>query len=62
MFGNKVIHQFAPIDHKPWIVRFLNHWSPNFVIWIESDIWPNTIKSIKEKQIKQVLLNLIEKL
>ena len=58
MFGNKVIHQFAPIDHKPWIVRFLNHWSPNFVIWIESDIWPNTIKSIKEKQIKQVLLNL----
>ncbi len=58
IFGNKIIHQFAPIDHKPWIIRFLNHWSPNFVIWIESDIWPNTIQSIKEKRIKQILLNL----
>ena len=58
MFGDKIIHQYAPIDHNPWIKKFLDHWSPNFVIWVESDLWPNTLLAISKRNIKSVLLNL----
>lgn len=58
IFGNKVIHQYAPIDHAPWVKKFIEHWSPKLVIWIESDLWPNTIRIISQKNIKSVLLNL----
>ena len=58
IFNNKVIHQYAPLDHETWILNFLKHWKPNLVIWIESDLWPNTIRTIKKNNIKQVLINL----
>ena len=58
IFKDNIIHQYAPLDHKPWVEKFINHWSPNLVIWIESDLWPNTIKVIYENKIKQILLNL----
>jgi len=57
-FGDKIIHQYAPIDHEPWINKFIKHWNPNLVIWIESDLWPNTIRLIAEKKINSILLNL----
>ena len=57
-YGNKIIHQFAPLDIDIWINNFLNHWKPNFIIWIESDLWPLTLHNIKKKKIKAVLLNL----
>ena len=58
IFKNKVIHQYAPIDHEPWVINFVKHWSPNLVIWIESDLWPNTIRIISEYRIRSILLNL----
>src|SRR5690606_31427984 len=30
--GDRVIHQFAPIDFKPAISRFLDHWQPDLAI------------------------------
>ena len=57
-YGNKIIHQFAPLDNDFWINNFINHWKPNFIIWIESDLWPLTLHNIKKKNIKAVLLNL----
>ena len=58
IFQNKVIHQYAPIDHRPWVIKFVKHWSPNLVIWIESDLWPNTIRILSEYKIRSILLNL----
>ena len=56
-YGKKIIHQYAPFDVLPWINKFLEFWRPKLVIWIESDIWPNTIVRLREKNIATVLLN-----
>ena len=56
-YGEKIIHQYAPFDVVPWINKFLEFWKPKLVIWIESDIWPNTIIKLREKSISAVFLN-----
>ena len=56
-YSGKIIHQFAPLDVLFWINRFLNYWQPNLVIWIESDLWPNTIVKLREKNITSIYLN-----
>lgn len=38
-----VIHQFAPIDTPMAVGRFLDHWRPDLVAFVESEIWPNQI-------------------
>ena len=39
----KVVHQFFPIDSNFIMKRFINHWKPNKVFLIDSEIWPNLI-------------------
>jgi len=56
-YGDKIIHQFAPLDVIFWVEKFLSYWNPKLVIWIESDLWPITTKLIKQKKIKAILLN-----
>ena len=56
-FNKEIIHQFAPLDHITYVRRFLNHWRPNIALRIESELWPNTLKTTKEKNIPIVLLN-----
>ena len=56
-YGDKIIHQYAPFDVVPWIDKFLGVWKPRLVIWIESDIWPNTIVRLREKKISAIFLN-----
>ena len=58
IFKNKIIHQYAPLDHEIWVGKFIDHWQPNYVIWIESDLWPNTLRLINERKISSILLNL----
>ena len=53
----KSIHQFSPLDHPKWISNFLNHWKPNVSIRVESEIWPNTLKTLYEKKIPIILVN-----
>ena len=49
-YGDKIIHQYAPFDIIWWIDRFLKKWNPKLVIWIESDLWPNTIITLTKKK------------
>ena len=35
-----VIHQYIPVDRAPWVKRFLDHWQPDLVLWVESEFWP----------------------
>lgn len=51
------IHQFIPLDVPKWDDRFLTHWQPNLVIFIESEFWPNILMSVKKRQIPLLLLN-----
>ena len=56
-YGDKIIHQFAPLDIKIWVKKFLLFWQPCLVIWIESDLWPITLQLIKKMNIKAILVN-----
>ena len=46
---SKIIHQFLPFDVPNLINKFLNHWSPNLCILVDSEIWPNLIYYTKKK-------------
>ena len=56
-YGDKIIHQYAPYDVTLWINKFLDFWQPKLVIWIESDLWPNTIVRLRERKITSIFLN-----
>lgn len=51
------IHQFVPIDTAPAVSRFLDHWSPDLAVWIESEIWPRLLLSTARRGIPALLLN-----
>ena len=53
----KTFHQFFPLDTDFLVEKFLNHWKPNVVFFIESEIWPNMIFKVKQKNIPLILLN-----
>ena len=50
-------HQYMPVDHPDWTESFLNHWHPDFVVWSESEFWPNMLAGIRRRNIPAVLLN-----
>jgi 3-deoxy-D-manno-octulosonic-acid transferase len=55
--GNRVIHQYVPLDIKPAVSRFLDHWQPDLAIIAESEIWPITILELGARRVPQVLVN-----
>jgi 3-deoxy-D-manno-octulosonic-acid transferase len=50
-------HQFVPVDRIPYVEKFLNHWRPDFVLWAESEFWPNLISQSAARNIPMVLIN-----
>ena len=54
---NKVIHQFFPIDSSFLIKKFLNYWKPSKALFVDSELWPNTIIQLKQKKIPIILIN-----
>ncbi|MCO6389682.1 3-deoxy-D-manno-octulosonic acid transferase [Aliihoeflea aestuarii] len=55
--GDRIIHQYVPLDLKPAVDRFLNHWMPDLAIMAESEIWPMTILELGARRVPQVLVN-----
>lgn len=55
--GDEVIHQYAPLDLRPVIRRFLNHWHPDAALTVESEIWPATIAELEARHIAQIRVN-----
>jgi 3-deoxy-D-manno-octulosonic-acid transferase len=52
-----VVHQYIPMDHPLWVRDFLDHWEPNAVLWMESELWPNMLHQIQQRRIPAALLN-----
>jgi len=50
-------HQFAPMDHPEWVKKFLDYWQPGLALWLESELWPNILAALKERNIPAILLN-----
>ena len=45
-----IIHQYIPIDYKPFVDNFFQHWKPDCAIFVESELWPNLIDSCTAPQ------------
>lgn len=52
-----VIHQYAPVDRVAWVRRFLDHWKPDLVLWVESEFWPATLSEIGRRKVPAILIN-----
>ncbi|EJF75530.1 hypothetical protein MCO_01814 [Bartonella sp. DB5-6] len=57
LFGNRLIHQYAPLDLDLAVHRFISHWKPDLVLICESEIWPLRIKELAKMRIPQILIN-----
>ena len=51
------IHQYVPLDVPDWVARFLDHWQPGGVLWVESELWPNTLSEIRRRHLPLTLIN-----
>ena len=52
-----VIHQYIPVDRTVWVKRFLDHWKPDLVLWVESEFWPSVLSEVKARSIPAMLMN-----
>src|SRR5215467_5503125 len=50
-------HQFVPLDTPAFMARFLDYWHPGLALFVESDLWPNTILAASERHIPMILVN-----
>jgi len=54
---DRAFHQYYPLDHPDWVESFLNHWKPDLIFWMESELWPNMLRAIRMRNIHCVLVN-----
>ncbi|MCQ8278469.1 3-deoxy-D-manno-octulosonic acid transferase [Acetobacteraceae bacterium KSS8] len=52
-----VVVRFAPLDVPSWVNRFLDHWRPDLLILVESEIWPTLIARCRARAIPLALVN-----
>lgn len=52
-----IVHQYAPIDDKQIISKFIETFSIKTAFRLDSEIWPNTFEVLKAKKIKNIILN-----
>jgi 3-deoxy-D-manno-octulosonic-acid transferase len=50
-------HQFVPVDTPSAVRAFLDYWQPSLALWVESELWPNMLHEIRERQIPAALIN-----
>ncbi|MBL8573671.1 MAG: 3-deoxy-D-manno-octulosonic acid transferase [Hyphomicrobiaceae bacterium] len=51
------LHQFVPLDIAPYVTRFLDHWRPDLVLFVESELWPTTLSLLAARGLAPVLVN-----
>lgn len=55
--GARAFHQFVPLDVPRWVASFLDHWRPDAVLWLESELWPNLLGQVAARRIPAALVN-----
>lgn len=54
---SRVSHSFVPIDNLPVIERFMAHVNPVAVLFIETELWANTLYACKTRGIASLMIN-----
>lgn len=52
---SRAIHQYAPLDVRPALERFVAHWRPAALCVVESEIWPTMLAVAAEHRIPALL-------
>ena len=52
-----VVHQYVPVDVPYYVRRFLGHWQPDLVLFVESDLWPNIMIETSQRGVPMLLVN-----
>lgn len=55
--AGRVLHRFVPLDVPVWVSRFLDHWRPDAVGFVESELWPNLLAACRQRGIPAMLIN-----
>ncbi|VAW03436.1 3-deoxy-D-manno-octulosonic acid transferase, partial [hydrothermal vent metagenome] len=53
----RCVHQFAPLDARAALRRFLDHWQPTAAIFVESELWPQMLSQTHARGIPLALIN-----
>ncbi len=53
----RTTHQFAPLDSARAVNRFLDHWTPDAAIFVESELWPQMLTRTHARDIPLALIN-----
>jgi len=48
---------YYPVDRRKWVIRSVNTFMPKAVVLIESEIWPNFLWRLMDKEIPAFLVN-----
>lgn len=55
--GKSVQHSFVPVDDVMVLKRFLAHVCPVMVLFVETELWANTLSVLSEQGIPRVMVN-----
>jgi 3-deoxy-D-manno-octulosonic-acid transferase len=50
-------HQFSPVDTPAAVARFLGHWRPDIGLFVDSEIWPNTLIAAANQGTRLAIVN-----
>ena len=50
-------HQFAPLDSRRAVDRFLAHWAPTAAVFVESELWPQMLRRTQAAGVPMALVN-----
>jgi 3-deoxy-D-manno-octulosonic-acid transferase len=50
-------HQFIPLDMPAFVTQFLDYWHPELALFVESELWPNTVLAASQRRIPMILVN-----
>ena len=53
----RAFHQYAPIDRRDVVDRFLTYWRPDLALFFESELWPNRVVQTHEAGVPIALVN-----
>lgn len=57
LLGDQVLHSYAPYD-LPWVVsRFLDRVRPRQAVVMETELWPNLFRALRERNIALTIAN-----
>ncbi|MBS0359438.1 MAG: lipid IV(A) 3-deoxy-D-manno-octulosonic acid transferase [Proteobacteria bacterium] len=56
-FGDSVFHVYVPYDFPDAIARFLNRIRPVLAVFVETELWPNTLAICHARKIPTIIAN-----